>query len=161
MSWRYPLGKASMTSNIFLSECEDETRQFAEWLGSVVSGGHVIGLSGDLGAGKTTIVRHLVHTLGGSVQEVASPSYALEYQYQLPAGRTVEHWDLYRISELPGELYEPPSLNVIRIIEWPEKVAWPANAFDFSVVIEMEQLAEVIRRTITVKPASNAREMKQ
>lgn len=83
--------------------------------------GDMIGLSGELGAGKTTLVRYLVDALGGVAEQVCSPSFALQNEYRLPLNRVVEHWDLYRLSSAPRELLEPSSSSILRVVEWPEK----------------------------------------
>jgi tRNA threonylcarbamoyladenosine biosynthesis protein TsaE len=100
---------------------ELDTERFARHLGSVLGGGDAVGLSGGLGAGKTTLVRYLVEALGGDTRHVSSPTYTLEHEYRLSDGRQIDHWDLYRVSMLPGELCEPPTRNTIRIVEWPER----------------------------------------
>ncbi len=84
-------------------------------------GGDEWGLSGQLGAGKTTLVREIVKALGGG-DVVSSPTFVLSHEYAVkePA-LTVEHWDLYRLKSLPEELYYPPDASVLRLIEWPER----------------------------------------
>jgi tRNA threonylcarbamoyladenosine biosynthesis protein TsaE len=83
----------------------------------------VIGLSGDLGAGKTTLVGGLLAALGHE-GAVRSPTYTLIEPYHL-AGRDVNHCDLYRLrhpSELDDlgirDLLTPRSLL---LVEWPER----------------------------------------
>jgi tRNA threonylcarbamoyl adenosine modification protein YjeE len=122
---------------------EAATRALAQRLAPVVRGGTTIGLSGGLGAGKTTLVRFLVESLGGDPKEVASPSYTLQHEYHISradsgAGArklTIEHWDLYRLSSLPDELYEAPSSSVVRLIEWPERCPELKDALDGTVTI--------------------------
>jgi tRNA threonylcarbamoyl adenosine modification protein YjeE len=100
---------------------EQETSRIAAALAPVLRGGCSIGLSGELGAGKTTFVRCLVTAAGGDPRAVASPTYTLQHEYPLPSGLTVEHWDLYRLTSLPLELEEAPGATVVRLIEWPER----------------------------------------
>lgn len=102
-------------------ENEQDTARIAEALAPALRGGLVVGLSGDLGAGKTTFVRHLISAAGGDLRAVSSPTYTLQHEYPLPNGLTVEHWDLYRLTALPMELEESPSSKTVRLIEWPEK----------------------------------------
>lgn len=86
----------------------------------------IITLTGDLGAGKTTLTRALLESLGVT-SEVVSPTYTYVVTYRLSDGRTVHHFDLYRISNVDeffnmgfGEyLYAPDTLC---IIEWPESI---------------------------------------
>lgn len=82
-------------------------------------GSHCI-LSGELGAGKTTLTAALVKAFGGDVP-VSSPTYVLQHIYELSEGRSIEHWDLYRVGAVPDELLGPPASTVIRLIEWGEK----------------------------------------
>ena len=97
-----------------------ELQVFAEGLSGQIAAGLSIGLSGDLGTGKTTCVRFLVKALGSS-QTVTSPTYALQHEYVSESGLVIEHWDLYRLSQTPEELLERCPSNHIRLIEWPEK----------------------------------------
>ncbi len=86
--------------------------------------GVAIGFTGELGAGKTFMVRALVEALGGC--GVCSPSYVLENRYPLPQGHYVEHWDIYRLGRSGAHLGEcedlavfyPPSSGILRVIEW-------------------------------------------
>ncbi len=81
----------------------------------------VIWLEGDLGTGKTTFARCLIHALGYKGR-VKSPTYGLLEHYQL-ASHQVLHMDLYRISD-PGELEflglaDLLDDQTILLIEWP------------------------------------------
>ena len=80
-----------------------------------------IGLSGPLGAGKTTFVRAFCQALGGREAEVSSPTFVLCHEYSLPENGLLLHWDLYRLTTLPEELLEPVSPGTIQVIEWYEK----------------------------------------
>ena len=90
-------------------------------LASALSGGdHVIFLHGDLGAGKTTLVRGLLRALGHAGR-VPSPTYTLVEPYEIGA-LSLKHLDLYRIAD-PEELeyLGVRELSGTVIIEWPEK----------------------------------------
>ena len=82
-------------------------------------------LEGDLGAGKTTLVRGLLRALGHSGR-VKSPTYTLAESYSLPAFE-LYHFDLYRMHD-PREWLDAGFRDVndgqaVSLIEWPEKAA--------------------------------------
>jgi len=104
---------------------EEATRQFAGSLAAHHALHHAfIALQGDLGAGKTTLVRHLLHALG--VQgRIKSPTYAVVESYNVGA-LAIWHFDFYRIAaphewEDAGfrEIFASPGL---KLAEWPENV---------------------------------------
>lgn len=95
-------------------------------LGRGLQPGEVVWLSGELGAGKTTFVRHLVRGLGVTTP-ATSPSYALVHHYEAPCG-PVYHVDCYRL-RTPEEAHdldwETLSSACALLIEWPERAgAW-------------------------------------
>jgi tRNA threonylcarbamoyladenosine biosynthesis protein TsaE len=83
--------------------------------------GDVVLVSGDLGAGKTTLIRGACRELGVS-GAVTSPTYVIGHRYQGGAG-PVAHLDLYRLEKLEGE--EPALLDdyltpdAVAFVEWP------------------------------------------
>ncbi len=86
-------------------------------------GGQLVTLSGDLGAGKTTLVRGMLRGLGFEGR-VKSPSYGLVETYELD-GLTVHHLDLYRLGD-PGELdflglEDLLADDSVLLVEWPER----------------------------------------
>lgn len=126
---------------------EEQTTDYARQLAPSLQAGVLVALVGELGAGKTALVRHLVAALGISCP-VSSPSYVLMHEYQVPENKLrVEHWDLYRLSLLPEELREPPAANTLRLVEWADK--FPEFAEEADVRIEITtHLAdgELVRR---------------
>ena len=108
----------------FVSRSPAETRQLAARLGAGLEPGDVVALRGELGAGKTEFVRGLAAGLGVPEDAVASPSFALAYEYQ---GRlTLVHLDLYRLAGLSPELL--PDLEdyltgpQVVAVEWAERL---------------------------------------
>ena len=98
-------------------------------------------LRGDLGAGKTTFVRHLLRALG--VQgRVKSPTYAVVEPHETPDGLAVSHFDFYRFND-PREwedagfrdLFAAPGL---KLAEWPEKAAALLPPADLVLQIEAQ-----------------------
>jgi len=101
---------------------EAETRHLARRLAAALAGGAVIGLSGDLGAGKTVFVQGLANGL--EVAElVTSPSFVIVHQY---AGRLrLCHVDLYRLEPDQVEgigLDELVAPDAVVAIEWSERL---------------------------------------
>jgi tRNA threonylcarbamoyladenosine biosynthesis protein TsaE len=113
-----------------------------------------IELHGDLGAGKTTLVRHLLHALG--VQgRVKSPTYAVVEPYELP-GLAIWHFDFYRFSD-PREWEDAGFRDIfaspgLKLAEWPEKAAGFLPRAD--VVIHLEAIDDDARQvTLTAQTA--------
>jgi len=102
---------------------EAETAALGARLASAVRPGDVIALSGDLGAGKTTLARALIQALAGAGTDVPSPTFTLVQTYEtdrLP----VWHFDLYRLED-PGEARElglEEAVDGLALIEWPERL---------------------------------------
>lgn len=96
-------------------------------LAPLLQPGDVIALSGDLGAGKTSLARGLLAALG-LTEEAPSPSYAIVIPYDPPTVRLpVWHVDLYRLDD-PEEAMElgldDALLDGVLLIEWPERLGW-------------------------------------
>jgi len=124
-----------------------DTERLASAVAKALTAGLTVGLEGDLGAGKTTFVRYLVEALGGRGSDVSSPTFALQYDYAIRDGLTLEHWDLYRLSSTPPELLEAPDFKTVRVIEWPDRC--PEVLRDIDLLIRIG-LPEGDVRTATV-----------
>ena len=109
---------------------EDATADFARTLASHPAIGRaLIELQGDLGAGKTTFVRHLLKSLGVEGR-IKSPTYAVVEPYTLPdagqnGGMNIWHFDFYRFND-PREWEEAGFRDIfaatgLKLVEWPEK----------------------------------------
>jgi len=104
---------------------EQATEAFARSLASRLEGLSLITLSGDLGAGKTTLVRALLRALGYR-GKVKSPTYTLVESYP-DCHPPVHHFDLYRLAD-PDELEylgfsDYLDGGALLLVEWPERGA--------------------------------------
>ncbi|MCL5669436.1 MAG: tRNA (adenosine(37)-N6)-threonylcarbamoyltransferase complex ATPase subunit type 1 TsaE [Gammaproteobacteria bacterium] len=113
---------------------------FGAELARQLCAGDRIYLSGELGAGKTTLVRGLLHGLGHQ-GAVKSPTFTLVEPYEL-AGFTIYHFDLYRINslaELMGmglEDYLAP--HAVCLLEWPERGAGVLPEPDIALTLSLD-----------------------
>lgn len=107
----------------FLCKDEEATKKIGQQLGTYLQDGDVVCLTGDLGRGKTTLVKAMCAAQGVKDSDVTSPSFALLNLYQ---GKTcpLKHFDLYRLNSkeeledigFADELYA----GGISFIEWGE-----------------------------------------
>ena len=116
-----------------------ETVVFGRSLGALLEKGMVVALNGELGAGKTTLVKAIAAELGIPREDVRSPSYTLinEYEGRLP----VYHFDLYRLID-SSELYdlgydEYLEGEGISIVEWADAIADALPSEYLSIKIEI------------------------
>lgn len=107
----------------------------------------VLWLSGELGAGKTTLAAALLGALGVN-ETVRSPSYALIESYPLAAGIAV-HLDLYRLQTVEEVeqlgLRDHLNPNTLMLIEWPERAPRALPRADLAATLELEADARVCR----------------
>ena len=129
---------------------EAATQAFAATLARRADIGHAfIALHGELGAGKTTLVRHLLHALG--VQgRIKSPTYAVVEPYELP-GLDVWHFDFYRFAD-PREWEDAGFRDIfaskgLKLAEWPEKAGAMLPTPDLDIALQTTSESE---RTVTL-----------
>jgi tRNA threonylcarbamoyladenosine biosynthesis protein TsaE len=105
----------------FQSGSAQETETIGARVARTLSPGDVVLVEGDLGAGKTTLVRGACRALGVT-GTVTSPTFTIGQRYQAPV--PVAHLDLFRVPGLAGE--EPDLLadylrpDTIAFVEWPQ-----------------------------------------
>lgn len=143
-----------MASRVLLTHSAEETIQRGREIGASLKPPALILLSGDLGAGKTTLTKGIASGLGAAEEEeVTSPTFTLVHKYD--RGTRVYHVDLYRIAD-PHDL-ETLGLedvfgeHAVVIVEWPEKLTlrtdWPV------LRIHLEHVSEETRRITIEDPA--------
>ena len=116
---------------------EAATLALGAWLAEHPKPGSVIFLHGNLGAGKTTLVRGYLQAFGHS-GSVKSPTFTLVEEYFL-GGHRIFHFDLYRLSD-PEELEwmgirDYFSKDSIAFLEWPERGLGFLPAADFEITL--------------------------
>lgn len=99
-----------------------------------------IELHGALGAGKTSLVRHLLRALGVTGR-IKSPSYAVLESYEIPQGE-VSHFDFYRFTD-PREWEDAGFREVftrtgLKLSEWPEKATGMLPTPDLRIRLEAQ-----------------------
>ena len=101
---------------------------------------------GEMGSGKTTLIRSLVKALG-SADEVSSPTFSIVNEYRTADGQPIYHFDLYRLKDeeelmnlgIEDYFYGNPWV----LMEWPEiALDQIPNNYD---IIELKQLNDVSR----------------
>ena len=105
---------------------ESELNRFGEQLGARLTAPTVLGLSGELGTGKTTLVQAICRGLRARAR-ATSPTYALVHHYDTPPpdAKSVYHVDCYRLRH-PDEARDLGFDDMVRegaiiLIEWPER----------------------------------------
>jgi len=134
----------------------EETRELGRRLGQVLEAGDVIALEGELGTGKTELVKGIAQGLGVT-NGVHSPTFVLHHRYQ---GRLpIEHYDLYRLEGMAwvDSGLDEPAPDAVTVIEWPDR----ANVLDdwATIRIQLTSTAETRRRLTLVRAPDRIREV--
>lgn len=104
------------------SQSEENTISIGKAIGAVIQSGDMITLVGNLGSGKTRLVKGIIsQALAIPIDEIISPSFTLVNRYEGPI--TIDHADLYRVG--PGAVEELGLLEIIDsegvlLIEWAD-----------------------------------------
>ncbi len=111
-----------MTRTIHITS-EEELPQVAEAILAAMNNRTVVVFRGEMGAGKTTLIREIVAALG-STDTVTSPTFAIVNQYRGTNDRPIYHFDFYRIEDI-REAYdfgyeEYFYSRELCLVEWPE-----------------------------------------
>ena len=124
----------------FTTKSPEETIALGRELASLLTPPKLMVLRGDLGAGKTTLVKGIAEGFNAaSQQDVTSPTFTLIHEYRGPSA-TLYHIDLYRVDtqrelETLG-LDDLMSEHSVLLIEWGEKFERFQNERDVEIVLE-------------------------
>jgi len=148
----------SKSGLLYHLSCESDTLVLGQHIATLLKSGSglIIYLNGNLGAGKTTLVRGILHGLGHH-DVVKSPTYNLVEIYKI-SKLYLYHFDLYRFND-PYEWEEAGFRDYfndrsICLIEWPEKAAGLLPAADLRIDFEILQSG----RNIGIYPETHAGE---
>ncbi len=103
----------------------DQVPVAASWLKRMMGGERIIAFYGEMGVGKTTLIKALCLELGAN-ETVTSPTFSLVNEYELKNNKSAFHFDFYRIEHIE-EVYdfgyeEYFFSDDFCFIEWPEKI---------------------------------------
>jgi len=117
--------------------------------------GDVVGLKGDLGAGKTQFAKGVIHQRSGvAVEEIPSPTFTLVEEYE--GDPKLYHVDLYRLDK-KGEILELPwddmmGTSAITLIEWSERLPLQISRCNIEVILSKSKddgrIIEIQQRTL-------------
>lgn len=139
---------------------EDDTRAFAERLAAQPAlADAFVELRGELGAGKTTFVRHLLRALGVTGR-IKSPTYAVAEPYEVD-GRAIWHFDFYRFDD-PREWEDAGFRDTfaapgLKLAEWPDKAGGLLPVPD--LVLRLAVVADDSREVTLKAPTARGREL--
>ena len=112
-------------SLIFLTNSSEDTQEAGEKIAAFLQPKDVVCLTGDLGSGKTTLMKGISYALAGiQPEEVTSPTFTYLHIYS--GSQKIYHFDLYRLSSslqfIDLGFHEFLSKDGICCIEWPNKI---------------------------------------
>ena len=114
----------------------NESLKFADQISKIIKSGMIIGFVGELGAGKTTIIKRIARNLGVK-DSVTSPTFVIYKKYKTIKKCYLVHIDAYRLSNdseiVIKEIVENKNHNIV-FIEWADRIQMPKN----SIIIYIE-----------------------
>ncbi len=127
---------------------EVATQAVGAGLARLLRRGDAVLLTGEIGAGKTTLVRALLRAAtGDTALDVPSPTFTLVQSYDLPGGEVAHHYDLWRLSGPEGliELGWEDSVRDIVLVEWPERLGAlrPVGALAIDLAVTADETRRV------------------
>ncbi|HXA56386.1 MAG TPA: tRNA (adenosine(37)-N6)-threonylcarbamoyltransferase complex ATPase subunit type 1 TsaE [Candidatus Acidoferrum sp.] len=142
-----------MAEREFVTHSAEETIALGREIAATLKAPALILLSGDLGAGKTTLTKGIASGLGAAKEEdVTSPTFTLVHKYE--GATRAYHVDLYRIGDARDfdtlGLEDVFAEKAVVMIEWPERMAlrteWPITR------VRLEHVDESTRRVKLTTP---------
>ncbi|MEM0913944.1 MAG: tRNA (adenosine(37)-N6)-threonylcarbamoyltransferase complex ATPase subunit type 1 TsaE [Planctomycetota bacterium] len=132
----------------------EQTWALGAAVGRACHRGDVVLLEGELGAGKTQLVRGMADGMGLDATHVASPTFVLMREYEGDGGALLVHVDAYRLGSA-DELVEAGFDEELRAagvtaVEWPSRVAGLFDAADPAVIAIAVEHADTDHRRVTV-----------
>jgi tRNA threonylcarbamoyladenosine biosynthesis protein TsaE len=130
-----------METREFITQSPEETIALGRTLAGMLVPPKIVVLRGDLGAGKTTLVKGIAEAFhAASEDDVTSPTFTLIHEYRGPEA-ILYHIDLYRV-DTPRQLEtlgldDLVAENSVLLIEWGEKFARFAREFDVEIALEL------------------------
>ncbi len=137
-------------SGEFVSSDDRATFDLGVRIGTQLSGGEILLLSGPLGAGKTMLVKGIAHALGLDEEDVTSPSFTLVNPH--PGRLLLYHIDLYRLDEgaFAAHAVDLDEIltdeNAVVIIEWAERLGrypLPDNVWRISIAGDGDEARKI------------------
>lgn len=136
-----------------------EMQAFGVQIGALLTGGEVIELIGDIGAGKTTLTKGIAYGMGIS-DDIQSPTFTISRVYDAPSGLVLAHYDFYRLTDagiMVAELHDSvTSPHTVTVLEWAGIVRGvvPKTALTLQITsptettrtITLQGQGEVVRR---------------
>lgn len=116
----------------------------------LTAGHSLIAFHARMGAGKTTFITALCRCLGVSEDAVSSPTFAIVNEYKSHSGKSIFHFDFYRIEEdseaLDIGLYDYLDSGCLCLMEWPENIAslMPEETLDVYIKVDDDGVRRII-----------------
>ncbi|MCR4879638.1 MAG: tRNA (adenosine(37)-N6)-threonylcarbamoyltransferase complex ATPase subunit type 1 TsaE [Bacilli bacterium] len=123
-------------ANIYITHNQNETREVGHKLAALLPNGSVVLLKGDLGAGKTTLVRGVAEALG-ITEKITSPTFNIMKLY-LKGTKPLVHIDAYRLEDHNVDIGLDEFIGIdkgLTFIEWPDYInnLIPNNAISINI----------------------------
>ncbi|MCK5565270.1 MAG: tRNA (adenosine(37)-N6)-threonylcarbamoyltransferase complex ATPase subunit type 1 TsaE [Planctomycetes bacterium] len=136
-----------------ISDSVEQTIEFGKKIGALLKGGEVFGLIGNLGTGKTHLIKGIAAGAGApDMEHVNSPTFVIVNEYSGPEARLdIFHLDAYRLDSIAE--FEALGFDdlcyrdSVVLIEWADKVLPALKDID-TITIELSHISETQRKFI-------------